>query len=84
MKTVYPVIPFIAVLLTGCIATAPVTVAWRSNASQQTAATNGTTNKAEDANTVNADRMTETQAAVSTSSGSAATSEQSATNKGQK
>jgi len=67
-----------AFLLTGCIATAPVTFAWRSNTSQQYATTDGRTTKAADANTVNADRTSELQNAVSTSSGYAATAEQTA------
>jgi len=67
-----------AFLLSGCIATAPVTFAWRANTSQQYATTDGRTTKAADANTVNADRTSELQSAVSTSSGTAATAEQSA------
>jgi hypothetical protein len=67
-----------AFLLSGCVATAPVTFAWRSNTSQQYATTDGRTVKAADANTVNADRTSELQNAVSTSSGTAATAEQTA------
>ena len=65
-----------ALLLTGCIATAPVSIAWRSNTTLQYATTEGRNDRAEDANTVNADRTTETQAAVSTSAGTATTAEQ--------
>lgn len=64
---------FLALGLTGCVATAPVSFAWRSNTSQQYATTDGKNDKAADNNQVNADRTTETQAAVSTSSGAAAT-----------
>lgn len=75
--TLFP--PVIAAfLLAGCIATAPVTFAWRSNTSQQHATTDGRTVKASDANTVNADRTTENQAAVTTGSGNAGTAEQTA------
>lgn len=63
-------------LLTGCIATAPVSIAWRSNTSQQYATTEGRNDKAADKNSVNADKTTENQAAVSTNSGTATTAEQ--------
>ena len=72
----FPPIVLAAFLLTGCVATAPVTFAWRSNTAQQYATTEGRNDKAADRNTVNADRTSETQAAVSTSSGTANTSEQ--------
>ena len=65
-----------AFLTAGCVATAPVTFAWRSNTSQQYATTEGKNDKAADRNTVNADRTSETQAAVSTNAGSATTAEQ--------
>ena len=65
-----------ALLLAGCVATAPVSIAWRSNTTLQYATTEGRNDRAEDANTVNADRTTETQAAVSTSAGTATTAEQ--------
>ena len=70
-----------ALLLTGCIATAPVSIAWRSNTTLQYATTEGRNDRAADANTVNADRTTETQAAVSTSSGAASTAPQETRNK---
>lgn len=77
MKKSFIAIPFLAaLLLTGCVATAPVTFAWRSNTAQQYATTEGRNDKASDRNTVNADRTSETQAAVSTSSGTAETAEQ--------
>ena len=63
-------------LMTGCIATAPVSIAWRSNTNQQYATTEGKNDKAADKNSVNADKTTETQAAVSTNSGTASTAEQ--------
>ena len=65
-----------ALLLAGCIATAPVSIAWRSNTTLQYATTEGKNDRAADANTVNADRTTETQAALSTSSGTATTAPQ--------
>lgn len=58
-------------LLSGCIATAPVSIAWRSNTSQQFAADHAQNDKAADSNTVNADHTTEALAAISTSSGKA-------------
>ena len=67
----------VLVLQIGCIATAPVSISWRSNSSQQYATTDGQATKAADANTVNADRTHETQAAVTTGSGAATTAEQS-------
>ena len=70
-----------ALLLAGCVATAPVSIAWRSNTTLQYATTEGRNDRAEDANTVNADRTTENQAAVTTSSGTATTAPQDARNK---
>ena len=70
-----------ALLLAGCIATAPVSIAWRSNTTLQYATTEGKNDRAADANTVNADRTTETQAALSTSSGTATTAPQDARNR---
>jgi len=64
-------------MLSGCIATAPVSIAWRSNASQQYATTDAKNHKAADKNTVNADRTSEMQAALTTGEGSANTAEQS-------
>ena len=59
--------------LTGCIATAPVSIAWRSNASQQYATTEGRTDIQEGSPAVNADKTTEASAAVTTSGGNAST-----------
>ena len=70
-----------AILFSGCIATAPVSIAWRSNTTLQHATTEGRNDRAADANTVNADRTTETQAAVTMGEGSATTAPQDARNK---
>ena len=76
MKGIWMIAPVAAMLLSGCVATAPVSIAWRSNTTLQYATTEGKNDKAKDANTVNADRTTETQAAVSTSAGTATTAGQ--------
>ena len=55
-----------AILLQGCIVTAPVTVAWRSNTTQQVADTEGRNERQADANSVNADKQTDIQANVPT------------------
>ena len=73
---IWMIVPMAACLLAGCVATAPVSIAWRSNTTLQYATTEGKNEKAEDANTVNADRTTETQAAVSASAGTATTAGQ--------
>lgn len=73
---IWMIVPMAACLLAGCVATAPVSIAWRSNTTLQYATTEGKNDKAEDANTVNADRTTERQAAVSTSAGTATTAGQ--------
>ena len=57
--------------LTSCIATAPVSVAWRSNSSQQYATTDARNDNRSHDPAVNADKTTEATAAVSTSSGDA-------------
>ena len=82
MRRPFIMIPALAaLLLAGCIATAPVSIAWRSNTTLQYATTEGRNDRAADANTVNADRTTENQAALSTSSGTATTAPQDARNK---
>ena len=82
MRRPFIMIPALAaLLLAGCIATAPVSIAWRSTTTLQYATTEGRNDRAADANTVNADRTTETQAALSTSSGTATTAPQDARNK---
>ena len=58
---------------TSCIATAPVSIAWRSNSSQQYATTEGRTDLQEGSPAVNADKTTEASAAVTTSGGNAST-----------
>ena len=78
---IWMIVPMAACLLAGCVATAPVSIAWRSNTTLQYATTEGKNDKAEDANTVNADRTTETQAAVAMGDGKAATAPQDARNK---
>lgn len=57
--------------LTSCIATAPVSFAWRSNSSQQYATTEARNDNRTHDPAVNADKTTEATAAVSTSSGDA-------------
>ena len=82
MRRPFIMMPILAaLLLSGCVATAPVSIAWRSNTTLQYATTEGRNDRAADANTVNADRTTETQAALSTSSGTARTAPQDARNK---
>ena len=73
---IWMIVPMAACLLAGCVATAPVSIAWRSNTTLQYATTEGKNDRAADRNTVNADRTTENQAAVTTSSGTASTAEQ--------
>ena len=68
-RKIWMIVPMAACLLAGCVATAPVSIAWRSNTTLQYATTEGKNDRAADANTVNADRTTENQAAVTTSSG---------------
>ena len=61
--------------LTSCIATAPVSFAWRSNSSQQYATTEARNDSKVHDPSVNADRTTEATAAVTTSSGDATASQ---------
>ena len=75
-RNIWMIVPMAACLLAGCVATAPVSIAWRSNTTLQYATTEGKNDRAADRNTVNADRTTENQAAVTTSSGTASTAEQ--------
>ncbi len=63
----------LATIAPSCIATAPVSIAWRSNASQQYATTEGKTDIQEGSPAVNADKTTEASAAVTTSGGNAST-----------
>ena len=75
-RRIWMIAPIAACLMAGCVATAPVSIAWRSNTTLQYATTEGKNDRAADRNTVNADRTTENQAAVTTSSGTASTAEQ--------
>ena len=75
-RIIWMIAPIAACLMAGCVATAPVSIAWRSNTTLQYATTEGKNDRAADRNTVNADRTTENQAAVTTSSGTASTAEQ--------
>ena len=61
--------------LTSCIATAPVSFAWRSNSSQQYATTEARNDSKVHDPAVNADRTTEATAAVTASSGDATASQ---------
>ncbi len=63
--------------LTSCIATAPVSFAWRSNSSQQYATTEARNDSKVHDPAVNADKTTEAMAAVNTSSGTATTNDNS-------
>lgn len=81
MKRIWMIASVAACLLAGCVATAPVSIAWRSNTTLQYATTEGKNDRAADANTVNADRTTENQAAVSTGEGAATTAPQETRNK---
>lgn len=68
----------LTMLATSCIFTAPVSFAWRSNSSQQYATTDGMTYAPASGHSVNADKTTETQAAI-TASGNATTAPQNTT-----
>ena len=61
--------------LTSCIATAPVSFAWRSNSSQQYATTEAKTDSKSHDPAVNADKTTEAATSVNTSSGTATASQ---------
>ena len=61
--------------LTSCIATAPVSFAWRSNASQQYATTEAKNDSKVHDPAVNADKTTEAATSVNTSSGAATASQ---------
>ena len=61
--------------LASCVATAPVSIAWRSNSSQQYATTEARNDGRSHNPAVNADKTTEATAAVSTSSGDATASQ---------
>lgn len=61
--------------LASCVATAPVSFAWRSNSSQQYATTEARNDGRSHDPAVNADKTTEATAAVNTSSGTATASQ---------
>lgn len=61
--------------LASCVATAPVSIAWRSNSSQQYATTEARNDGRSHDPAVNADKTTEATAAVNTSSGTATASQ---------
>lgn len=61
--------------LTSCIATAPVSFAWRSNSSQQYATTEAKNDSKSHDPAVNADKTTEAATSVNTSSGAATASQ---------
>ena len=61
--------------LTSCIATAPVSIAWRSNSSQQYATTEAKNDSRSHDPAVNADKTTEAATSVNTSSGAAPASQ---------
>lgn len=63
----------LATIAPSCIATAPVSIAWRSNSSQQYATTEGKADNRSESPAVNADKTTEAATAVTTSGGSAST-----------
>lgn len=67
----------LTLLATSCVFTAPVSFAWRSNSSQQYATTDGMAYAPSSGHSVNADKTTETQAAL-TASGNATTAPQNA------
>ena len=61
--------------LASCVATAPVSIAWRSNSSQQYATTEARNDGRSHDPAVNADKTTEAATSVNTSSGSATASQ---------
>ena len=71
MKKVLIVLCCAIAALASCVATAPVSIAWRSNSSQQYATTEARNDGRSHDPAVNADKTTEATAAVSTSSGDA-------------
>lgn len=77
MKKVLIVLCCAVAALASCVATAPVSIAWRSNASQQYATTEAKNDSKVHDPAVNADKTTEATAAVNTSSGTATTNDNS-------
>ena len=62
--------------LASCVATAPVSIAWRSNSSQQYATTEARNDGRSPDPAVNADKTTEAATSVNTSSGAATASQE--------
>ena len=62
--------------LASCVATAPVSIAWRSNSSQQYATTEARNAGRSHDPAVNADKTTEAATSVNTSSGAATASQE--------
>lgn len=62
--------------LASCVATAPVSIAWRSNSSQQYATTEARNDGRSHDPAVNADKTTEAATSVNTSSGAATASQE--------
>lgn len=75
MKKVLIVLCCAVAALASCVATAPVSIAWRSNASQQYATTEAKNDSKVHDPAVNADKTTEAATSVNTSSGTATASQ---------
>ena len=75
MKKVLIVLCCAIAALASCVATAPVSIAWRSNASQQYATTEARNDGRSHDPAVNADKTTEAATSVNTSSGAATASQ---------
>ena len=75
MKKVLIVLCCALAALTSCIATAPVSFAWRSNSSQQYATTEAKNDSKVHDPAVNADKTTEAATSVNTSSRTATASQ---------
>ena len=75
MKKVLIVLCCAIAALASCVATAPVSIAWRSNSSQQYATTEARNDGRSHDPAVNADKTTEAATSVNTSSGTATASQ---------
>ena len=75
MKKVLIVLCCAVAALASCVATAPVSIAWRSNASQQYATTEAKNDSKVHDPAVNADKTTEAATSVNTSSRTATASQ---------
>ena len=76
MKKVLIVLCCAIAALASCVATAPVSIAWRSNSSQQYATTEARNDGRSHDPAVNADKTTEAATSVNTSSGAATASQE--------